>query len=634
VARKVSRTYDARNRLKTLAFPDGRGNQTWTWAPDGLPASVSAVNPHVTNPALTTYSYNRRRLLSREVLWPLGSGAAFAATYGYDANGHVSQITYPTALTVLLSPDALGQPTRAGTFATDVSYHPNGAIKQFTYGNGIVHTLTQNVRGLPDTSKDAYGATAFLSDGYDYDGNGNVAAITDGATGRNQRGNRTMAYDGLDRLTSTVSPMFGTATYAYDALDNLTRAKVSGGSFVRDYYHCYNTQWQLAFVREGPTCTGSTPSPSRVALEYDLQGNVTDRDNVVFDFDFGNRLRHSPNYWYAYDGQGRRILSCASGACNYQFYSLAGQRLYVDDKATDKPTEYIYLGGSLIAQRTLTRSTGVYDTRYLHTDALGSPALATNQSRAVAERTEYEPYGRVVNRALRDGPGYTGHVEDKATAMVYMQQRYYDPMIGRFLSVDPVTAYTKPGQNFNRYWYANNNPYKFTDPDGRQVSEPRSCHSDNSCIPLSQVNRGDTTMMKVVAAPIAAGGTAGIGAATGATAATVSAAGRLATAAEAKYVATGIAAVEKGRAGAQVVAAKAAEVGKVVAAKANELKTQVMTSQVAIASMRYREQLTDAFEGMVGQFFGVEGPAKSSYEIGGEVAAEGVMTVTDTEPRH
>lgn len=40
------------------------------------------------------------------------------------------------------------------------------------------------------------------------------------------------------------------------------------------------------------------------------------------------------------------------------------------------------------------------------------------------------------------------------------------PQIGRFLSVDPVKA-TSVGGNFNRYWYANDNPYKFTDPDGR-----------------------------------------------------------------------------------------------------------------------------------------------------------------------
>jgi len=48
-----------------------------------------------------------------------------------------------------------------------------------------------------------------------------------------------------------------------------------------------------------------------------------------------------------------------------------------------------------------------------------------------------------------------------------MQQRYYDPMIGRFLSVDPVTA-TSVGGNFNRYWYGNDNPYRFKDLDGRQ----------------------------------------------------------------------------------------------------------------------------------------------------------------------
>jgi hypothetical protein len=39
--------------------------------------------------------------------------------------------------------------------------------------------------------------------------------------------------------------------------------------------------------------------------------------------------------------------------------------------------------------------------------------------------------------------------------------------LGRFLSVDPVGANTGNGLNFNRYWYANDNPYVFTDPDGR-----------------------------------------------------------------------------------------------------------------------------------------------------------------------
>jgi hypothetical protein len=43
------------------------------------------------------------------------------------------------------------------------------------------------------------------------------------------------------------------------------------------------------------------------------------------------------------------------------------------------------------------------------------------------------------------------------------------PAAARFLSVDPVPANPNNGANFNRYDYTNDNPYKFTDPDGRYV---------------------------------------------------------------------------------------------------------------------------------------------------------------------
>ena len=48
-----------------------------------------------------------------------------------------------------------------------------------------------------------------------------------------------------------------------------------------------------------------------------------------------------------------------------------------------------------------------------------------------------------------------------------MQARYYDPVIGRFYSNDPVGWTPKnPVMSFNRYLYVNNNPYKYTDPNG------------------------------------------------------------------------------------------------------------------------------------------------------------------------
>jgi RHS repeat-associated protein len=60
-------------------------------------------------------------------------------------------------------------------------------------------------------------------------------------------------------------------------------------------------------------------------------------------------------------------------------------------------------------------------------------------------------------------------VQDAATGLVYMQQRYYDAQIGRFLSVDPIVADAATGSGFNRYVYGNSNPFKFTDPDGRSA---------------------------------------------------------------------------------------------------------------------------------------------------------------------
>lgn len=105
--------------------------------------------------------------------------------------------------------------------------------------------------------------------------------------------------------------------------------------------------------------------------------------------------------------------------------------------------------------------------RYVHTDALGSVVAKTDEDRVLLERREYEPFGaQMAPATVQDGPGYTGHVQDATTGLTYMQQRYYDPQIGRFVSADPISA-TSSGSNFSRYRYANNNPYGFVDPDGR-----------------------------------------------------------------------------------------------------------------------------------------------------------------------
>ncbi len=123
---------------------------------------------------------------------------------------------------------------------------------------------------------------------------------------------------------------------------------------------------------------------------------------------------------------------------------------------------------------------------YVHTDALGSPVAVTDASGGLIERTVYEPFGAVVNRPLTDGPGYAGHVTDTVTGLSYMQQRYYDFDAAVFLSVDPVSATV---QAFGRYSYANSNPYRFVDPDGR-ASQERGARSRRVATVGSRIKGG------------------------------------------------------------------------------------------------------------------------------------------------
>ena len=451
-SQKVSRGYDARNRLATLTFPDGNGNQSWTYMADGLADTVTTWNEGGSTTVSNSYVYNRRRLLTGESQSQTG-GTAWSIGYGYNGNGHLASLVYPADLTVDYAPNALGQPTRAGSFATGVQYYPNGAMKQFTYGNGLVHTMSQNARQLPARSTDSGGV---LDLAYAYDGNGNVASITDYTAAARQT--RSMGYDGRDRLTGVSSPLYpGGATYAYDVLDNVTRATVAG----RDHVYWYDASNRLTNVLDGPG------GPSVIGLGYDARGNVINKNGHLFVFDHGNRLRTAlGTETYRYDAHGRRVRTSSTAGVLYEMYSLDGKLLWQRDEQIGLRFQQVYLNGSVVALRRRPVGAETEDIFYWHNDALGSQ-IATTVGTSVVQTTEYEPYGKMLNRSNNNRIGYTGHMMDQATGLIYMQQRYYDSQLGRFLSVDPITAYSNPVGAFNRYWYANNNPYKFIDPDGR-----------------------------------------------------------------------------------------------------------------------------------------------------------------------
>jgi len=123
---------------------------------------------------------------------------------------------------------------------------------------------------------------------------------------------------------------------------------------------------------------------------------------------------------------------------------------------------------------------------YYHNDALGSPIAATDANGDVLWREEYTPYGSRLTYESRETTctsgtcypvdslwdekqWYTGKYEETTLGINYFGARWYEPEIGRFLSQDPAGFSEDNIFSFNRYAYANNNPYRYIDPDGRNA---------------------------------------------------------------------------------------------------------------------------------------------------------------------
>lgn len=436
-SRSVSFFYDARDRLLTTSYGDGSPGINRTYTADGL------LNTIVSGGSSWGYSYNNRRLLTAEALLATPfSSAALSVGYVYDTYGNARYLVYPDGTTIDYGNNALGQPTQLGSYATGVAYHPNGMVSDYRLSDGRVHSTTLNVRGLPSQRQD----TSMIWDVYTYDANGNVTGISDWRWGD---GYRTMGYDALDRLT-TAYGLWGNGSFSYDALDNLRSSVVGARGLTHQYADGSNR------------LTGLVGSQN-IGFGYDANGNITQRGTQGFVFDIGNRIQQATGKAsYSYDGHGRRYwVQNWDGSWKLQFYSQSG-KLLLSWSSSQGQTKHLYLGDKLLAE--INSTSGV---SYLHTDELGSPVAKSRTYGGLIYRTRYEPYGATAAGTNPVGIGFTGHVNDGETGLVYMQQRYYDPIAGRFLSVDPVTTDAKTGDFFGRYHYANNNPYKFKDPDGR-----------------------------------------------------------------------------------------------------------------------------------------------------------------------
>jgi RHS repeat-associated protein len=190
-----------------------------------------------------------------------------------------------------------------------------------------------------------------------------------------------------------------------------------------------------------------------------------------------------------YDASGERVLTRATnlGTTTLTVDAFGLQELFYTGTGTlSSQTGYYSLAGHLIG------STSGTTTTYYLTDAQGSLLSSLSASALTGEQL-YAPYGptRYTVGSLSTAKAFTGQEADPLTGLSYDHARWYDPVVGLFLSVD-----TQEGnaQRVNPYAYVRENPETMTDPTGERVAGcipgHDGCGSDGTPTPTGEPGGG------------------------------------------------------------------------------------------------------------------------------------------------
>ena len=151
---------------------------------------------------------------------------------------------------------------------------------------------------------------------------------------------------------------------------------------------------------------------------------------------------------------------------------------YMKETASGVTKEYTYLGGdAYTAPVVATTQNGVTTYYYLLRDYLGNITHVVNSLTNNVNEYSYDAWGRRRNPtdwsytlasqpALFADRGFTSHEFLSWFNLYNMNGRMYDPLVGRFLSVDNFVQDPTNSQSYNRYSYGLNNPLKNSDPSG------------------------------------------------------------------------------------------------------------------------------------------------------------------------
>jgi RHS repeat-associated protein len=220
--------------------------------------------------------------------------------------------------------------------------------------------------------------------------------------------------------------------------------------------------------------SNNTPQPA-AAKAGDANGNVTTRTGTAgtqaYTWDAENKLAGvtvgavQHNYLYAADSA--RVLHVIPNAAGDKITRFLGGAAEIDETGTW--TKYVH------ADVRRTGNGASAQASYLHRDHLASVRVITDAVGTEVERSTYRAFGERARQTVAPGrtpepTGYIGERNDAETGLLFLNARYYDPVLARFISPDWFDPH-QAGVGMNRYTYADNDPVNKSDANGHAAEE-------------------------------------------------------------------------------------------------------------------------------------------------------------------
>lgn len=514
-------TYDAKNRMTVKTLGNG-ATESYTYnSLDNITKISYNANGIERN---VSYSYNSDGTLH----YVKDTKADTRETYYYDDYGRITKTLLSDAghavdkLTVEYKYDSLNRITRiietAGSVTNTYRFTYYGqsevvqnvtinTIYKITYEYDDLERLTcvsltrpyvsteiekieyAYLDGNRENQTTRYVASVTTGDStftYSYDANGNIISITETVSGSTSK-TTTYAYDHLGQLIRENNPYTNkTYTYTYSIAGNMISCK----------QYAFTTSSTLGTVEESKTY--SYGSGNRItsfngrSITYDGAGNPLSWNGRSLSWE-GNKLVSytvgpSLNGFTYYENGLLATRGTYESVTDTTFYYDANGRLIYEisknrlDGITTSKLTYLYdASGSIIgfARADVGNISNLGTCYYYGKNAQGDVIHIFDSEGNIVARYNYDAWGNCtiasdtsgVNIANINPIRYRSYYYDTYSGWYYLQSRFYDPSVGRFISPDDLSYLGANGDllSYNLYAYCSNNPVNYSDPSGHSV---------------------------------------------------------------------------------------------------------------------------------------------------------------------